>query len=63
MRKPNADIYEHTLKTLEVGADEAVFIDDKEENIEAAEKLGIHGIVFQHPQQVKEKLQKAGVEF
>lgn len=44
--KPDAEIYEHTLDKLEVKASEAVFIDDRPSNVEAAEDLGIRSFVF-----------------
>lgn len=40
-RKPNADIYEFVLKQNNLVPEEAVFIDDTKENIDAAAKLGI----------------------
>lgn len=42
MRKPNADGFEHILKTHDLKAEETLFIDDKKENTQAAEDLGIH---------------------
>jgi putative hydrolase of the HAD superfamily len=44
--KPNSDIYLHTLKRLGVSADEAVMVDDRLENIEAAQSIGMHGFVY-----------------
>ena len=54
--KPNPKIYLHTLEKLNVKADEAVFIDDKERNIKAAEALGIKSILFQDFEQFKKDL-------
>ena len=56
MRKPEKRIYEVTLKRLGVQANEAIFIDDKQENINAAKELGIYGILFVNPDQVKKEL-------
>jgi len=56
--KPNPKIYQHTLEKLNVKADEAVFIDDKERNTTAAEALGIKSIVFQDFDQFKKDLNK-----
>ena len=39
--KPDADYFEHVLKTLDVEPARAVFIDDNTLNVEAAAKLGI----------------------
>ena len=42
--KPDPAIYQHLLDTYSLKADECAFIDDLEENIKAAEQLGIFGI-------------------
>jgi len=56
--KPEPAIYEHTLRGLGVAADQALFIDDRERNIEAARKLGIHGILYESLAQLKGELVK-----
>lgn len=42
LRKPNANIYEFVLNENNLKAEESLFIDDTEENIISASKLGIH---------------------
>lgn len=42
LRKPNSDVYQFVLDEHQLKADEVLFIDDTEENILAASKLGIH---------------------
>lgn len=54
--KPDAAIYQLLLKRYDLAAQESVFLDDTVENIEAAERLGIHGIVFQNKEQATEEL-------
>lgn len=44
--KPDKRIYEFFLKKYNIDPNRAVFFDDKKENIEAAEKLGIKGVLF-----------------
>ena len=44
--KPDPAVYTSTLKRLGVRPQEAVFIDDTSEHVKAAQKLGLHGIVF-----------------
>jgi putative hydrolase of the HAD superfamily len=44
--KPEPAIYEHTLTKLGVEPAEALFIDDKMENVEGARSLGIHALLF-----------------
>jgi HAD superfamily hydrolase (TIGR01509 family) len=39
------------LDQLEVKPGQAIFVDDLQENIDAAEQLGIHGVVFWNAQQ------------
>ena len=46
MRKPNPEIFHHTLRELgDVEPARAVFLDDFEGNVRAAVELGLHGIV------------------
>lgn len=61
MRKPDEEIYEYTLKQLDVEADECIFIDDKLENVEGAKKVGIKAIFFKDVKQLKKELKKCGV--
>ncbi len=51
MAKPGPGIYQHALDALGVKAEEAVFVDDFIENIEACRKLGWHGIHFRSREQ------------
>jgi putative hydrolase of the HAD superfamily len=60
MIKPDPAIYEHTLRGLGVKPDEALFLDDREVNIEAARKLGIHAIRVQSMEQLRRDLHQAG---
>ena len=45
MRKPDENIYEQVLKDMGVKPERAIFFDDKQENIDTAEKLGIKGFL------------------
>jgi putative hydrolase of the HAD superfamily len=44
--KPAPEIYQHCLEQLGVSAPEALFLDDREPNIRAAEALGLPAILF-----------------
>jgi putative hydrolase of the HAD superfamily len=44
--KPEAAIYCHSLEGLGLEPPEAVFVDDRADNVEAAEQLGLHGVIF-----------------
>ena len=46
MAKPEAGIYELCLQGLGVRAEDALFLDDRAENIEAAHKVGLNGLLF-----------------
>ncbi len=61
-RKPFREIYELTLNRFNIKAENAVFIDDNLRNVKAAKTLGIHGIHFESPQQLKEQLQTLDIK-
>jgi putative hydrolase of the HAD superfamily len=61
LQKPDMRIYEYLLDTLDLQAEEVIFIDDKIINIEAARKLNIDGIVFESETQLREELAKRGL--
>jgi len=44
--KPDPEIYKTLLRRYSLKAEECVFIDDTEENVISAEKLGLKGLVF-----------------
>jgi glucose-1-phosphatase len=56
LKKPDPEIYQMILQQLEVEPGEAVFIDDFEENIIAARKLGMRAVHFKSRQQVIKEL-------
>ena len=59
--KPMAAIYEHTLEKLNVLADEALFLDDRLENVEGARAVGIHSLLFRGVHHLQEDLQREGL--
>jgi glucose-1-phosphatase len=60
--KPNPLIYREALSASKLRAEEAVYVDDVRAYAEAAEKLGMKGIVFQSPEQLGLELQGLGVD-
>jgi len=58
--KPDRAIYEHTLRGLEVAAGEALFVDDREINVQAARELGICGLRFRSVEQLRRDLMAIG---
>ena len=58
MVKPDPRIYHLALEGLGVEAEQAVFVDDMQYNIEGARRVGMLGIRFYNPEQVKDELVK-----
>jgi putative hydrolase of the HAD superfamily len=58
--KPMAAIYEHTLEQLNVRADEALFLDDRLENVEGARVVGMHALLFRGVQALQADLEREG---
>ena len=56
--KPDPKIYHIALEQLQVQPNEAVFVDDFYENIEACEKVGMQGIHFKDPKSALGQLKK-----
>ena len=54
--KPDPEIYRRLLSRYSLEARESVFLDDTASNVEAAERLGIHGICFRTKEQAEEAL-------
>jgi len=46
MAKPEAGIYHHAIEGLGVKPEEALFLDDRPENVEGARAVGMHSEVF-----------------
>lgn len=46
--KPDERIYRHLLEKYDLKAEECLFIDDREDNVQGAEKVGIKGFVFRN---------------
>lgn len=59
--KPAGEIYEYLLDTYKLKPEETLFIDDTKENIEGAEKHGIHGVLFTGAGELREYLYKISV--
>jgi HAD superfamily hydrolase (TIGR01509 family) len=58
--KPEAAIYEHSLRGVGVAASEALFLDDKEPNVQGARAVGIRAIRFQSVKQLSGELKELG---
>ena len=60
--KPDPAIYRHVLKELGVRPEEALFVDDKQVNIDAARALGMKGSVFTTVAHLREDLIAQGLD-
>jgi glucose-1-phosphatase len=56
LAKPDAKIYGWILSRMRVQPDEAIFVDDVPVNIEAAQALGMHGVIFKTSEQTQKEI-------
>ena len=54
--KPDVEIFKYVLKDLEIKPEELLFVDNQENNIEAANALGINSILFKNQKDLEENL-------
>jgi putative hydrolase of the HAD superfamily len=62
MAKPDPAIYRYALDKLGVAPPEVLFIDDKSENVEAAQALGINALKFSTVEQLRADLIAEGYD-
>ena len=56
--KPESGIYQALLNKYNLKAEECVFLDDRAENIAAAEAMGFHGIAVKNYEQAEKELNR-----
>lgn len=56
--KPDAAIYQALLEKYDLKAEECVFADDKQENVEGAKRVGMQGILFVDKEQYCRELEQ-----
>ncbi len=61
--KPDRAIFDALAEKYGLNLGECVFIDDREDNVEAAKSYGMQGIVFTGYEDACEKLRALGVNF
>jgi len=61
-RKPEKDIYRLALDITQKQAEQCCFIDDRDLNLESAQKLGMQTIHMQSAEQLRQELSKLGVK-
>lgn len=54
--KPHMAFYKKTLKIIEAKPEECIFIDDTQQNVDAAKSLGMKGILFENTAQLEKDL-------
>ena len=62
MRKPSAEFYRVIIDRYHLDPSTTIFIDDSLRNVKGAEAVGITGIHFHNPSQLKDELQRLGIE-
>ena len=59
--KPEPKIFHKILKMLDVIKKEAVFIDDRQTNVDAANRIGIKSILFSSNEHLREQFKEIGI--
>jgi 2-haloacid dehalogenase len=62
MRKPSAEFYKILIDRYHLDPARTIFIDDVLRNVKGAESVGIMGIHFHNPSQLKDELRRKGIE-
>ena len=63
MKKPSPEFYKILLSRYHLDPAKTIFIDDSLRNVQGAEAVGITGVHFHNPSQLKEELERKGIEF
>ncbi|GAA3764694.1 HAD family hydrolase [Terriglobus aquaticus] len=63
LRKPQQEIYAAATEGLGVPANRILFIDDKEENIHAAQRFGMQGIVYRDHHSFLAEMEERGFHY
>jgi len=61
--KPGPDVFKHVCSTYNLNPQDCIVIDDLEESVAIAKKLGMQGIVYDKPSNLIRHLKKCGVRF
>ncbi len=61
LRKPDPEAFKISALHLKANLSECIFVDDKQENLDAAKKLGMKTILFENNRQFFNDLKKFGV--
>jgi putative hydrolase of the HAD superfamily len=61
-RKPDSEIFYKALQILHKNPDECLYIDDREENYNSAERSGLNSILLKEPGSLRSKLEEYNIE-
>src|SRR3989344_5345064 len=61
LRRPNPKLYRMALRKLNSKSENSIFIDDISENVRTINKLGMIGMVYKSPKQIRLSMEKMGV--
>lgn len=61
LRKPDRRIFEALCKTFAIDPSQAVYVDDRRDNVETASALGMHGVVFTDSSALRTELIRVGL--
>jgi putative hydrolase of the HAD superfamily len=61
LAKPDPEFYRFILERENRGAERSVFVDDREDNVEAAARLGITALLFQGADDLERKMDALGL--
>lgn len=59
--KPGPEIYKLLMERYDLKADECIFLDDTQKNVDGAKAVGMHSILFTTLEKAKEELETFGV--
>ena len=62
LRKPNPESYRYVVNAIEIEPDEAIFIDNNKEYVDAAEECGIKGILYKNVEGLVKELAKYSID-
>jgi putative hydrolase of the HAD superfamily len=60
-RKPDPEVFRYALQVTQRAPDEALLLDDRRENVEAAAAFGLRTVWVRDPERIGEELVAAGV--
>jgi putative hydrolase of the HAD superfamily len=61
--KPEPEIYHACLAALGVDPEEALLVDDRPENVDGAVALGMHALLFEGEDRLREELERLGLSW